>query len=1177
MTHTGSERTVADRLRAARGALRRWLLSLALLRVIGGAVAVFLLLALVDYLLRLPAWIRWVHFLGGLLALVWAWRSRVAPASSFSPSLSDLALDIERRKPELRDRLASALELDRLAHGSDTVESALARVSVRRLVPPTKGLLEGLLDRKQPVRATIALLVVVLAGVTTAALAPTVSRTAALRTAAPWSDMTWPKRTRVVDVTHETLHPRGEPIALRASLTRSNRAPDDTDVALRARVYRAGEIVSTARLLASWQQRGVREGAGAGGELFEVIADTEGDVLEYRFETIDDASEWTRIDLVERPAVTSATARIARPAYLVASAPADEPDAIEVDLGQGSDERAAAPASLSGSSVELELTLNKAIEPRVEDAEWMSETLGPHSAGVVVSTDASGSVWTVSFALEETRVFRVSLVDARGMASAEPAVFRFPAQLDQEPSVVVLDPAFDDTALPQATVRLAASGNDDVALAALWASAQRFSPEDPSGSGRGGAMAAAGDETVLERASVSAGDLRAEVASEIALSDLGAQPGDEVRLWATAIDVYAFETGLREPTRSTVRRVFIVSEDEFVDDVRGALSGVRRESIRLFENQRELAGRAQRDEASAEEIAREQTAITGDINRQLERLDALRERIDTNQLDDEALESLTRDASRIAQRAAESSEDAQDAARERDDDATARSQERALDDLGELIALLDSGEDAWSARRNIERLLREQLENLEETQELGRETAGLPAEELSDEQRERLERIAQRQSELAEQSRAAQEGLRDTEKALEESDPATSAALQQAAQSLEQSDVTRRMEEAAQQAEENRTSRSAALQQEAAEQLQEALEELDDAERARDEQLRRLAQSLVDTIRNLVAQQQDELARLARGEDGLDAGMIALHTRTLAAAETALGERELRGAARPLEDAAAAQLDAITALRAIDPDRDRARDAETESLARLREALEEAEKLQDEIERDAMERQREEIKEAYRQALEKQTALRDRTREAVPDGEIDRRARAALRRLSAEQSDLATEIQDLYAQTQELGDAVVFRFVHDKLAASLARSTDSLRDAEGGDALGAQTRSMVLLRSLIEALEEEESEDEQFDDGGGSGGGGSGGQQGGGEPELIPGGAQLKLLRAVQSDLLDRTRSIDEGRSPMSDLGSVGAEQRELSEIGQQLIDELMSQQNPPVIQEAPEEQEGDE
>ncbi len=1173
MTQHTSTPSLTSRLRAARRRLRRWLATVASLRLAGWVFGLFILLALLDYLLRLPPWIRWVNLLIGLGAIVWAFRKTVLPALGFRPSLSDVALQIERERPDVRGRLASAIELESLAKTTTGVERELAGIAAARSIPPTGGLLDGLLDRRTMTRTLVAVLAIVGAGALAAFLEPSTASTAAVRTAAPWSGVAWPKRAEVRDITALDLHPRDEPVPLRAALTRSHRPPDETDVAVRLRYLEEGVVVRRSRLLASWQQREIGAGLSQSGQLFEALADADADELEYRFETLDDATPWTTIRLVERPTVIAASARIRRPAYLIASAPEDEPESVRVDLGPGSDERAVAPASLAGSTVEFTLTLNKPVTPHPSDSEWLSKTLGSHAGSVTLN--AAAAAWTIAFPLDEPRVFRVGLRDENDIESAEPAVFRFPAQRDQPPSVVVTNPAYDDTVLPQAIVDLAASATDDVALAALWSSAQRFAPAGDQPSGRGGAVEPAGDERVLQRASVSAGELRAEVSSRLSLAELEAQPGDEVHLWATAADVYAFETGAREPVRSSVRRLFIVSEEEFIEDVRGALSGVRREAIRLFEGQRELTSRASRAESDASDTRRQQEALTRDIERQSERLAELRERISSNNLDDDALDALTEDAQRLAESAAESSENAAEAAQrqqgaeqdqsqgEQEREATQRAQERTLDDLGELIALLDSGEDAWTARRNLERLLNEQRENLDATREQGRETAGLAPEELTEEQRENLERISDRQAELAEQSRAAQQALRETQEALEESDPSTSAALEQAAQSLERSDVSRRMEEAAQQAQQNRTSRSAALQEEAVEQLEEALAELDDAERARDEQLRRLARSLVETIEGLIASQQDELARLERNEPALDRAMIALHTRTIAAAEMAATERELRPAARPLEDAADAQLQAVSALRAQPAEAGNARDAEAESLARLEEALEEAQRLQQEIEEEALDRERDEIKEAYRQALEAQTALRERTRASDPaGGEPDRRARAELRRIAAEQSDLAGVVADLYTKTQELSDAVVFKFAHEKLDDALARASENLRAAEATQALDAQSRAIVLLRSLIDALEEEQPDEEQFDDGGGGGGGG--GQQGA-PPELIPGGAQLKLLRAIQSDLLDRTRAIDEGSRPGSDLPSVGAEQRELSEIGQTLIDELTQQQQPPI------------
>lgn len=357
--------------------------------------------------------------------------------------------------------------------------------------------------------------------------------------------------------------------------------------------------------------------------------------------------------------------------------------------------------------------------------------------------------------------------------------------------------------------------------------------------------------------------------------------------------------------------------------------------------------------------------------------------------------------------------------------------------------------------------------------------------------------------------------------------------------------------------------RSAALQQEAVEQLEEAIEQLDNAKQARDEQLRRLAQSLVETIEGLVRTQTIELEQLARGVPDRSAPMIRLNTRTFAAAELARSERELRQVARPLDSASLAQQRAITSLRAIPRDTESALDAERESLSALIDALAEAKRLQEQIEQEAMDRQREEIKQAYIVALAAQKELRERTRLVAGGAQPDRRTRAELRRFAVEQDALSESVRELKKTTQELEDAVVFRFAHRKLDTALGRAQASLEEADSARALHAQGRAIVLLRSLIDALAEDENgDDDNFNEG--SGGGSGGGSQGG-EQELIPGGAQLKLLRAIQSDLLDRTRAIDDGLSATEELGEVGSEQRELSEVGQTLIDEL-TQDPPPTV-----------
>ena len=78
--------------------------------VAAGGLAVTLAMVLLDYGLRLPSTFRLVLLLGslgGLGAAVWTY---LRPAVGFAPSLTELALRVERSLPRVAGRLASSVE-----------------------------------------------------------------------------------------------------------------------------------------------------------------------------------------------------------------------------------------------------------------------------------------------------------------------------------------------------------------------------------------------------------------------------------------------------------------------------------------------------------------------------------------------------------------------------------------------------------------------------------------------------------------------------------------------------------------------------------------------------------------------------------------------------------------------------------------------------------------------------------------------------------------------------------------------------------------------------------------------------------------------------------------------------------------------------------------------------------
>ena len=91
----------------------------------------------------------------------------------------------------------------------------------------------------------------------------------------------------------------------------------------------------------------------------------------------------------------------------------------------------------------------------------------------------------------------------------------------------------------------------------------------------------------------------------------------------------------------------------------------------------------------------------------------------------------------------------------------------------------------------------------------------------------------------------------------------------------------------------------------------------------------------------------------------------------------------------------------------------------------------------------------------------------------------------------------------------------------------------TLIDAKRTDAYtqSQQKEIELTLEELIEALQQAQKQKE------GSGGGGGGG--GGGDPPLLPGSAELKLLRAAQLRINRRTVAFDTARTPMGELDEV--------------------------------------
>lgn len=494
-------------------------------------------------------------------------------------------------------------------------------------------------------------------------------------------------------------------------------------------------------------------------------------------------------------------------------------------------------------------------------------------------------------------------------------------------------------------------------------------------------------------------------------------------------------------------------------------------------------------------------------------------------------------------------------------------QQEVRDELTDLIELLDRDEDSWVITRQVKTLLEDQERLAAETGQLSRETLGQTREQLTDEQRNELDRIRDKQMELRDRARQITDSARKRAESLEEHDPQAAEGMRNAADEAEQRELDRDMEQAAQRAGENRLQQASNSQQRSMETLRRMLEQMEETKRAQAEQLLRQLASLIESIERLITIQENELTALARAEeDGdfsdRDRAMIRLNQNTQAvAAEARAAGQESRRIARALDRAADAQGAAVTALRAIPIDAPKTREAEERSLELLKQAKELAEALQQQTQEEETRRQREELIEAYRGFAEQEVALRQDTLQLAGNDELDRRQLVEARRLGSTQERIRSGLDDLRSRTTELMESRTFSLVHQLIDDWAAAVSDRLAEGEvGPDVTDREQQIADSIGRLIAALEESLLPPEEFAQDQEQQGGGAGGQQG--QQPLIPPVAELKLLQGMQQQVYEQTREIDsrgdlEPAQRRSRLRDLGQQQRDLLDIGRELIEKM--------------------
>ncbi|MEM9560351.1 MAG: hypothetical protein AAF995_08590 [Planctomycetota bacterium] len=1138
----------------------------------GGALA---LLMLLDGALRLPRSVRLLNFTalsiwtaGGVARAVWGvLRTRL--------TLVDLALLVGRDEGE---RIASAIDLADQPAGDDPVGEAMRVRAVERLARELGGGAGRIGRAVRTPRVSVPLLVAcaVLLGLGGFAWrAPASAGIAFARSLAPWSDAAWPTRVLLEDRTEggalaqeaDRVRPADEALLLSGAAGWRSESQDDLTVIARVRLSGPGAAERARRwtryvLTPQARETSLTSAAGdrIAGRLHERLIDAGGlgltpdleAVLEYELSAEDAAPVRGRVRLVPPPRVSALRATITPPAY---AAGLEGVPSGEVDLLA----RGEPAQALEGSRIELRWSGARAV-PEGGTPDWATLLDAP-DARVEADRGERGVVdgvtgGVVSFEARRDVRAELALRDEHGIASREPVFLLLDALPDGPPAVVVTEPTRDEPVLATALITLRAEATDDLALHTIHIEALnlrllnlRTSDGESSTAPDWAAATRLGEDVLTRR------PREAALEATLDLDTLGLVPGDEVWVAGVALDLRQHDAG-EAGTRSTPRRLRVITPEVLVEQLRTDLAGVRAALRRLDETQRDLENELDGRGATAGLGAR-QRSLAGRIGEQREQLEGVLDRQARNRLDDGALRSVAQGAASLLREAADAAEQAASSAAAGDNQATQSGQERARDRLGEAARRLDEGQDAWQARRSLERLLDEQRDLLEQTREAGDRLLGRTREELTPEERSTLDELADRQSEAAERARESLDELTDRAEALRESDGVQSAALEAAAARGRRSALGERLEQAAENLSANQSGEAQQEQQAGIEALEQMLADVDDANRNRDAALRRQIATLRSSIEGLILQQEREIARLDEAEASggpllpLRDGMERLRVNTLGVrADGEGGFGELRDAAAALDAATEAQGRAVAALSGVPGDTEGARADELRSLGALRRALREAEQADE----DAAERERDrvqrELREAYRESLERLRALVEPT-SSLLDRPLSRRERSEARRVSGEHASIADALRALPQEYPAVSEAPVLEFAHRRLDTLLGEIAGDLRGAPVAGAVAMrQGQAIALLETLLEALDPNNSSDD-FESGG-SGGGGSGGAPG--EDNPVPPLAELLILRGMQSQLAEATRTAGDAGDGAS-LDALADWQRELGEQARELLE----------------------
>lgn len=509
-------------------------------------------------------------------------------------------------------------------------------------------------------------------------------------------------------------------------------------------------------------------------------------------------------------------------------------------------------------------------------------------------------------------------------------------------------------------------------------------------------------------------------------------------------------------------------------------------------------------------------------------------------------------------------------------------QTAALTRLQELQDLLSEWRDQRDVSRELNSLIAEQDALQKDSAELGRQTLSKSSADLSAQEKADLGKMAARQMKMAERVDQFRKQLQQTAEGLQQRDPDAAERFNDAREELTNDGTAGKLREAAQGIADNQIGTASQTQQQALNDLQDLDKQLkreptDDTETLI-KQIEQV-QNEFDTLRKEQAELQQETQQAAGQPNSpqktekleqLRQRQEALKEK-LAQAERRLERLRLRP---PTEAAERAQerLDRINE-KLQDPD------LADEAADEMQQAVDDLEQVQRDLaleKRVAQERlaveELERIEDQLRSLLRQQEGVITETErletERVARGNLTRGQLRTLRDLAEVERGLQGDAEQM---EKSLKVAEVFSLVLRRTARSLKMAADRLADKQSGAAVVTLERDAVKkIESLLLVLKQEPSKaqanGEQPQEGPKQEDGPPKPEQAPPPGESLPQLAQLKLLKVLQEEFLERTQFLDglrdkDGKLPedaAKELEQLASEQAELADLTRDMVAKIL-------------------